>query len=176
MKSVLVLVMLSLVFLAGCSGFSLTPEEVEVKALLDRYGNALLDGDYEEARNCLFPGGPHDQNFEINFSRIQGILQAQPEYSGGVCSLPLFGVKVARLLVEGEWAEVTLESRQVCGFCENSWIISYPLPAEEEYVYPEPPSAPQVSPFNQWVCFENEFLIDSETLLLRKYEGEWRIY
>lgn len=90
--------------------------------------------------------------------------------------MPLFGVKVARLLVEGEWAEVTLESRQVCGFCENSWIISYPLPAEEEYVYPEPPSAPQVSPFNQWVCFENEFLIDSETLLLRKYEGEWRIY
>ena len=176
MRRVLLLIVVGLVFLAGCSGFSLTPEEVEIKALLDRYGNALLDGDYEGARNCLFPGGPHDQNFEMTFSRIQDILQAQPEYSGSVCSLPLFGVEIARLLIEDEWAEVTLDKRQVCGFCENSWIIPYPLPAEEEYVYPEPPSAPQVSPFNQWVCFENEFLIDSEVILLRKYESEWRIY
>jgi|YNPNPStandDraft_1061719.scaffolds.fasta_scaffold111360_2 hypothetical protein len=164
------------IFLAGCGSDSFDPRKEEVRALLNRYGNALILGNYELAKSCLFPSGPRDQNFDLTFQIVQNIMNTEPQYSQGVCSLPLFGVVIDTVRFQEEWAEVRLKSRQVCGFCENIWVIPYPVPVPE-YAYPSAPSVPQdVSPFNQWSCFENFFLIDTDTVILKKVGENWLLY
>lgn len=175
MKKIVFLCVLLGFLLSGCNGGSIDPRREEIRALLSRYGNALIVGDYSLARSCLVPSGPRDKNFDLTVSLIQNIMNTEPQYLGGTCSLPLFGVVIESIHFEGDWAEVRLKSRQVCGFCENVWI-PYPVP-EPEYAYPVPPSTPQgVSPFSQWICFENFFLIDSDTVLVKKVGEEWLLY
>ncbi|MGC8777360.1 MAG: hypothetical protein ACP5Q4_01605 [Candidatus Caldatribacteriaceae bacterium] len=166
------------VFLSGCVGGSFDPRKEEIRALLNRYGNALIMGNYELAKSCLFPSGPRERNFDFTFQIIQNIMNAEPQDSQGTCSLPLFGVVIDTIQFHNDWAEVNLKSRQVCGFCENVWVIPpYPPVPVPEYVYPTAPDIPQsVSPFSQWACFENFFLIDSDTVLLRKVGEEWLLY
>jgi len=176
MKRLVFLGLCFLLFMGACEGNFPDPRREEVRGLLNRYGNALLAGDYDAARSCLVPGGPRDKSFDLVFQTIQNILHTEPQYSQGICSLPLFGVEIERITWGEVWAEVCLKSRQVCGFCENTWVIPYPVPLPE-YAYTTPPYPPQdVSPFNQWVCFENFFLIDSDTVLLKKVGDEWLIY
>ena len=160
----------------GCAPTIPDYERVEIEALIERYGNALLIQDHDLAKSCLAPGGPSEQNFELKYQIIVNILNTQPEYTGQTCSIPIFGVKTSQIKVDGEWASVKLESRQVCGFCENTYWIPYPIPVAE-YAVPLPPQGSSgVSPFNQWVCFENTFLVDDDTVLLKKANGQWLIY
>ncbi|NSW75804.1 MAG: hypothetical protein HPY68_03345 [Candidatus Atribacteria bacterium] len=176
MKKLFLLLVVLVIFLAGCSSGSFDPRKEEIRALLNRYGNALIVGNYELAKSCLVPSGPRDDNFDLTFQIIQNIMNAEPQYLQGVCSLPLFGVVIDTVQFQGDWAEVKLKSRQVCGFCENAWVIPYPVPVPE-YAYPNAPSVPQnVSPFSQWTCFENFFLIDTDTVLVKKVGDEWLLY
>lgn len=175
MKKVILVIVLCGFFLGGCSG-SIDPRQEEIRALLNRYGNALLMGDYDLAKSCLVPSGPRDDNFDLTFTIIQNILHAEPQYSQGICSLPLFGVVIESVHFDGEWVEVRCKSRQVCGFCESTWVVPYPIPVPE-YAYSVPPEIPDdVSPFNQWVCYENTFLIDTDTVLVKKVGEEWLLY
>ncbi|MGQ9473945.1 MAG: hypothetical protein ACUVRN_07850, partial [Candidatus Caldatribacteriaceae bacterium] len=107
---------------------------------------------------------------------IQNIVHAEHQYSQGICSLPLFGVVIESVRFDGEWAEVRCKSCQVCGFCENTWVVPYPIPVPE-YAYSVPPEIPDgVSPFSQWVCYENTFLIDTDTVFVKKVGEEWLLY
>ena len=178
MKRVLIiLAILGFIFVAtGCVPTVPDYERVEIEALIERYGNALLIQDHDLAKSCLVPGGPSDQNFELKYQIILDILTTQPEYTGQTCSTPIFRVSTGQIKVDGDWANITLESRQVCGFCENTYWIPYPIPVAE-YAVPSPtPGSSGISPFNQWVCFENTFLVDDDTVLLKKVNGQWLIY
>jgi len=171
----LILALFGSLLLGGCGG-GFSPEEEEIRGLLNRYGNALLLGEYELAKSCLVPGGPREQNFDLTFRIVQNILTTEPQYTQEVCSIPLFGVALERVVWQGDWVRVELKSRQVCGFCESSWPIPFPVPAAE-YVYPSAPSPSSgVSPFHRWVCFENFFLIDTDVVWVRKEEDRWLLY
>jgi len=177
MKRVLLYMVIITIFMsAGCLSNIPDYERVEIEALIERYGNALLIQNHDLAKSCLVPGDPSDQNFELRYQIIVNILTTQPEYTGQTCSIPIYGVKTGSIKVNGEWANVKLESRQVCGFCENTYWIPYPVPVAE-YAVPAPaPGNTGTSNFNQWVCFENTFLIDNDSVLLKKVNGQWLIY
>jgi hypothetical protein len=177
-RVLLILAILGFILLVtGCVPTVPDYERVEIEALIERYGNALLIQNHDLAKSCLVPGGPSDQNFELKYQIILDILTTQPEYTGQNCSIPIYGVNTGQIKVDGDWANVKLESRQVCGFCENTYWIPYPpIPLVDYAVNAPAQGGSGVSPFNQWVCFENTFLVDDESLLLKKVNGQWLIY
>ena len=177
MKRVLIFMILGcIIFATGCTPTIPDYERVEIEALIERFGNALLVQDHDLAKSCLVPGGPSDRNFELKYQIIVNILTTQPEYTGQTCSIPLYGVNTGSIKIDGEWANVTLKSRQVCGFCENTFWPPYPIPVAEYAIPAQSQGSSGISPFNQWVCFENTFLIDDNTVLLKKINGQWLIY
>jgi len=131
MKRVLLYMVIITIFMsAGCLSNIPDYERVEIEALIERYGNALLIQNHDLAKSCLVPGGPSDQNFELRYQIIVNILTTQPEYTGQTCSIPIYGVKTGSIKVNGEWANVKLESRQVCGFWKilTGSLTRCPLP------------------------------------------------
>ncbi|MCX6088968.1 MAG: hypothetical protein NTX88_01060 [Candidatus Atribacteria bacterium] len=168
---------LLVVLSVGCGPIIPNYERVEIEALLERYGNSLLTQNHDLAKSCLVPGGPHDQNFDLTYQQIVNILTTQPEYSEGVCSIPIFGVAINQVTVDGDWYEVTLKNRQVCGYCESTYWPPYPIPVSEYAVSaPASTGTTGTTQFNKWVCFENSFLIDNDTVLVKKINGQWLIY
>lgn len=148
MKRVFLLFVVTLVVvfvIAGCSPVtSVSPtDEEEIWLVIRRYFKAISLLRYEEARACLYPGGPTDQGFDALYGQIEPVLSS---FLGTGCTVWV-DTDVANISVRGNEATAELRNADISVLRDSQLLWKW--------------------------SFEES---SGGSLLLKKYEGQWRIY
>jgi hypothetical protein len=112
--TILVVFSLGVVF-SGCSGNVSVLDEREIEGVINRYINAIYSKQYNEAKACLYPGGPTDRNFDVVWNQTIASLSELERLYG--CQTPVATMEITNITMSGDTAIARLGDVTICFVC-----------------------------------------------------------